>query len=292
MKIGLNLDTFGEKTLDELIPICKQLDISNVEIWASNLIKTDNSFHPRSYSGKDLTLTKKMLRDSNVYASAVSFGFGLDAEYCKDSDLYSAELIKTIEAAHYLESPYVIFHIRDIRRQFNLDIKILEPYISDALKRAEELNITLLLENQAMDMTCCPENVLELLKAFSSECFQYNFDPANCYLAANEPFPYAYEMLKPYIKNIHIKNLQRYEPAYCPSDTLIGLSMTRAFEGQKAYRVNLSEGVLNNEGFLKKLHKDGYKGVVSLENHGTFEEMLEMCSTDAKYLRDTGYFES
>ena len=126
-----------------------------------------------------------------------------------------------------------------------------------------------------------------ILRRFIDSLFQTD----RYYLACNEPFPHAYELVKPYIRHVHIKNLMSYDPHYCPSKTLIGLDMTREYEGKRAYRCRLADGVLNNEGFLTKLHKDGFDGVVSLENHGTHQEMFDMCSADADYMRATGYFE-
>lgn len=291
MKIGLNLDAFRDEPLESVIPECLKMGIKNVELWASNLDNLGEPTHKWSYFNKNLEKAKRQLDEAGLKVCITSFGFGLDYDCCQDVERFKRELIKTIETAKYFDCPYVIHHIRDIVRKYNPDVELVRPYWEDAIKKAEELGVTLLLENEPMDMTCCPENMLLFLKTFDSPNFKCNFDAANYYLACNEPFPYAYEMLKPYIKHVHIKNMMRYNYKYCPSKTLIGLDMTRNYEGQQAYRVRLADGVLNNEGFLKALHRDGFDGVVSLENHGTHQEMFDMCSADADYLRATGFFE-
>lgn len=292
MKIGINLDAFRDEPLKNIIPEVKKMGIHYVELWASNMDSLDGGkTHKWSYYNKDIAKAKRELDEAGLQVQIVVFGFGLDAECCQDIPRFQKELIHTIEIAKEFNAPYVIHHVRDIRRQDELDLPLLHRYYDAPVKKAEELGVTLLLENQCMDMTYTPENVLKLMQEFHSPCFQANFDASNFFLGGNEPWPHCYEMLKPYLKHVHIKNLVSYDPAYCPSQTLIGLDMTHKYAGQKAYRVRLAEGVLNNEGFLAALHRDGFDGVVSLENHGTHQEMFDMCSADAEYMRKTGFFE-
>lgn len=292
MKIGLNLDAFRDEPLENIIPEVQRMKIKYVEMWASNLDSLDGgNTHKWSYTNKDIQKAKRLLADAGLKVQIVTFGFGLDPECCQDIPRFRRELINTLEAAKEFGAPYVIHHVRDIVRQETVDLALMHQYWDDPIKKAEELGVTLLLENEPMDMTCCAENMLAFLQEFNSPNFQCNFDASNYYLACNEPYPHCYYTVKPYIRHVHIKNLVSYDPAYCPSKTLIGLDMTREYAGQKAYRVRLAEGVLNNEGFLRALARDGFDGVVSLENHGTHQEMFDMCSADADYLRATGLFE-
>lgn len=292
MKIGINLDAFRDEPLEQLIPDVEKMNIHYVELWASNLDSLDQGKTNKwSYFNKDIEKAKHQLADAGLNVQILTFAFGLDPEVCRDIPRFQKELIRTLEVAKELGAPYVIHHVRDIARQYEVDLPLMHQYWDIPIRKAEELGITMLLENEPMDMTCCAENMLKFLQEFDSPCFQCNYDASNYYLAGNEPFPHCYETVKPYIRHVHIKNLVSYDPAYCPSETLIGLDMTRKNEGQKAYRVRLSEGVLNIEGFLKALYADRFDGIVSLENHGTHQEMLAMCSADAEYLRATGLFE-
>lgn len=292
MKIGINLDAFRDEPLEQIIPEVKKMKIRYVELWASNMDSLDGGkTHKWSYFNKDLEKAKKQLQEADLKVQIVTFGFGLEPEYCKNVPLFQKELIKTLEVAKELGAPYVIHHVRDIVRQYEADTELMHQYWDVPIKKAEELGVTMLLENEPMDMTCCAENMLKFLQEFDSPNFKCNFDASNYYLACNEPYPHCYETVKPYIRHVHIKNLVSYDPKYCPSKTLIGLDMTREYTGQKAYRVRLAEGVLNNEGFLRALARDHFDGVVSLENHGTHQEMFDMCSADADYLRATGLFE-
>lgn len=292
MKIGINLDAFRDEPLEQVIPEVQKMKIKYVELWASNLDSLDGGkTHKWSYFNKDLEKAKRQLDEAGLKVQIMSFGFGLDPEVCQDVPRFKKELIRTLEVAKEFGAPYVIHHVRDIVRQYEVDLPLMHQYWDEPIKKAEELGVTMLLENEPMDMTCCAENMLKFLEEFASPNFKCNFDAANYYLACNEPYPHCYETVKPYIRHVHIKNLVSYDPAYCPSKTLIGLDMTREYAGQQAYRVRLAEGVLNNEGFLQALHRDGFDGVVSLENHGTHQEMFDMCSADADYLRATGFFE-
>ncbi|HBN97527.1 MAG TPA: sugar phosphate isomerase/epimerase, partial [Firmicutes bacterium] len=58
------------------------------------------------------------------------------------------------------------------------------------------MGVTLVLENEAHDMTHTPENALAIINHFQSSNFRLNLDATNFYQGGNEAFPYAYDLLK------------------------------------------------------------------------------------------------
>ena len=81
------------------------------------------------------------------------------------------------------------------------------------LDQPEHRSIRLALENSIIRITRRPEDLLTLLAAVDHPRFGINFDADNFYNAGIEPFPYAYELLREHIFQVHVKDSGRYIPA-------------------------------------------------------------------------------
>lgn len=83
------------------------------------------------------------------------------------------------------------------------------PEVLDKIGRLLELSdscgLTLCHENEAEIYGESPEQCLDLLQAFGGR-LKAVFDMGNFVLCGHEPYPYAYELLKPYIAYFHIKD--------------------------------------------------------------------------------------
>lgn len=112
---------------------------------------------------------------------------------------------------------------------------------------AKEAGVTLLHENEKHIYGDTPERCLELMQAFSKDGLRAVFDPANFVQCGVEPFPHAYEMLKPYIAYMHIKDAKMESGEVVPA----------------------GQGDGNVPMILEDLAKSGYKGFLSLEPHLT-----------------------
>ena len=88
-------------------------------------------------------------------------------------------------------------------------------------------------------------NLLKLIEAVDHPNFNLNWDPANLCLGGEESvFPNGYNMLKPYIRHIHLKNWR-------PEENW----------------TTMDDGVLNWVEIITALKRDGYDQYLSIETH-------------------------
>jgi hypothetical protein len=128
-----------------------------------------------------------------------------------------------------------------------------------------------------------PEDLLAIVRRVDHPRVGVNFDADNFYNAGIEPFPYAYELLKGHIVQLHAKDSTRYLPAVHGEDRRV---LHRV--GGNVICVPLGTGAVNWEGLVARLKRDGYRGAVSLEPHTLPEEMAGVMEQDAAYLRAAG----
>ena len=71
-------------------------------------------------------------------------------------------------------------------------------------------DIHVALENAFIKITRQPEDLLAIIREVDHPRFGANFDADNFYNAGIEPFPYAYELLRGHIIQLHAKDSARY----------------------------------------------------------------------------------
>lgn len=290
MKIGLNTNTFAGDKLDVLIPLAKEFGIKYLELWGSNLESNGrDEVNSYAFSDKDLSKAKEQIKKAGLTVGALSSGLGLDTMMTKDAKAFSDELVATVEAAAFFGAKVVNHYADKIQPGTVPEIEKLHRYFDAALKRAEELDIVLCLENEAGDAGRTPENMLAICKAFNSSHFKTNFDATNYYHASCEAFPYAYELLKDEIGYIHIKNGRLYRPGFCKDEQWYGGAMT--MEPGTIYYCEAKDGVVNIDGLVHRLADDGYDGMCTLEPHTTRENAIKAIHNEVKYLHGMGLFE-
>jgi sugar phosphate isomerase/epimerase len=184
-------------------------------------------------------------------------------------------LLRQVELAATCGAPYAITYFghaeeRDDARAVGVYRERLAP----CLERAEELGVTILLENEfdgqghdpaASDITRRPDVVRDLIEQVGSRRFRTNFDASNYYFSGVEPFPYAYTVLKDVIEYVHVKDgrrLGRYGPVH--DDTVWDRRMEHL--GEVGW-CEVGEGAINWDSIFRALHRDGFTGFVGLEPH-------------------------
>jgi sugar phosphate isomerase/epimerase len=110
---------------------------------------------------------------------------------------------------------------------------------------ASDKNIILLHENEKDIYGDTAQRCLDLLKTLNSPSFRATFDPANFVQCNVEVFPSAYELLKPYIEYIHIKDA--------------------TYEDGKVTPAGQGDGKVSK--VIEALIKDNFSGYLSLEPH-------------------------
>lgn len=291
MKIGMSTNNFPTESIEQIIKNAKQFGIEYLELWAVNLETLGPLDNPYSYKNRNTEKVKELLQNSGVKVGVVASGIGLEKQFTRDRKEFVKELIHAVELAHEFGAGVVLHYGPGLLTDDTLNVDRLRLYWQDAADLAENYGIKLALENEPIDYTWKPENMLRLLEAFDSPAFMTNYDATNYYHSGAEAFPLGYDLLKDYIAYVHIKNGMAYDSRFNTEKCWIGTPMTHGYEGRTMYYTPADRGVINNTGLLARLHEDGYTGICTPEpQHTTHENACKMLEADVPYLRSTGYF--
>lgn len=239
---GIQLSGFADEidtNLGKQIEVLKKLQMNHVEMRGVNgkgLV---------DYSINEAREIKKQLDESGIQLSSVGSPIGkikITDDFAPHMELYK----HTVEIAHEMETPYI--------RMFSFfmpEHESYDPYrgkVMDQLGQfvdyAKTSNIILLHENEKDIYGDVADRCLELMKEFYGDHFKAVFDFAN-FVQCKQDTLAAYEMLKPYIAYIHIKDALWSDGSVVPA----------------------GHGDGNVEKILKLLKDSGYQGFLSLEPH-------------------------
>ena len=220
-------------------------------------------FEPRNIDGKniaDITLEeakqlKEKMDKNGIKVSSIGSPIGkilITDDFGKHLEL----LEHVIKIAKILESKCI--------RIFSFFIpKGEEPekYRTEVMQRmsamtrlAEENDVVLLHENEKEIYGDIAPRCEEILKTVNSSHLRAVFDPANFVQCGQKVYPDAYELLKPYISYMHIKDAEA-----------------------NGHVVPAGSGIGNVESVIKELKNSGYDGFLSLEPHlGKFEGLSKL----------------
>jgi sugar phosphate isomerase/epimerase len=239
---GIKISGFADEIdtdLSKQIQVLKKLDIHHVEMRGVNgkgLVE---------YSVSEAKEIKKQLTDSGIQLSSVGSPIGkikITEDFTSHMELYK----HTVEIAHEMETPYI--------RMFSFfmpENESYDPYRGKVMDQmgqfvdyAKSNNIILLHENEKDIYGDMADRCQELMKEFYGEHFKAVFDFAN-FVQCKQDTIAAYEMLKPYIAYIHIKDALWSDGSVVPA----------------------GYGDGNVEKILTMLKDSGYQGFLSLEPH-------------------------
>lgn len=114
-----------------------------------------------------------------------------------------------------------------------------------AAEKASANGFTIQLENLPGTWADTSDNCRKLLEEVDHPDFGYIWDTGNLYEAEQAHFSSGYKMLKPYIRNVHLKD-------------------GRMVDGRMHWQ-HLGAGVTDIAGQIKTLRDDGYTGTITLE---------------------------
>jgi len=122
---------------------------------------------------------------------------------------------------------------------------------SPAIPIAEGEGAVLGIENEASTYLATAAEVKRFLSEIDSPVVKAVWDPCNEIFAEDGilPYPDAYELVKPWVVHVHIKDAKRDSATGEPAVTPLG------------------EGVIDWRGQLESLLREGYQGYASLETH-------------------------
>lgn len=227
--------------LDYQIRVLKKLHMNHIEMRGVD----GRSFV--DYSEAEAREIRKRLDDNGISLSAIGSPLGkikITDDFAPHMELYK----HTVELAHIMGTPNI--------RMFSFygaDGKPATAYRAEVMNRLGQFadyaaanEVVLLHENEKGIYGEMADGCLDIMQQFYGDHFKAVFDFAN-FVQARQDTLEAYEMLKPYIAYIHVKDALWKDGSVVPA----------------------GYGDGNVKEILKKLKSEGYKGYLSLEPHLT-----------------------
>lgn len=218
-------------------------------------------FEPRGVDGKniaDLSDSEAVELKEKMDAAGIkvsSIGSPIGKIDIKDDFAPHFELFKRVVAiAKILDTKYIRMFSFYNNTPWTEELKgEVFARLGEMLSYAKENDVILLHENEKGIYGDNAAHCLEIMEKLYCDNFKAVFDPAN-FVQENQDTKEAFEMLKPYIAYMHIKDAKA-DGTVVPS--------------------GYGEG--NVEYILKELFADGYDGFLSLEPHlGSFEGLSDL----------------
>lgn len=286
MKLGISGQALGE-TMDfgSIVDIAAKYHISHFELWPCNV-----PGEGLGYRGRNMDVIKDVIKEKNITIDCVT----MEAAFCEQAvasaDAYADLLMSAIDAAVQVGAGLVNHYCYFINLCEKPDFKRMEAFWAKPLQYAKEKGIKLVLENEAHDGTARPEWMAAIMEHFHDEAFRTNYDAVNYFHASAEGFPGAYEILKPYIEYVHLKNACLYRKGAGQLKEHRGAPMSGVYAGTDIQYAAIPDGSVNIAGILTALKEDGYEGICTLEPHTTPEYVESFYKREAQWMREHGFF--
>lgn len=251
---------FKGTPLVEMLEFVARLDVRLVELW------------PFSVDGEDLPAARQALAARNMEVSCVS-AMSTHRLNQEATDLAQQAILRAITLAREFGAPLVTTYMgaspdRDLSTMLQRYVQDLEPCLEEATRHG----ITILLENMFDHRNEDPAGTkpsrtaagtLAVAEAVASPHFGVTYDPCNFHIAAIEPYPYAYELLRPFIRNVHLKDATLYaetlhgdpHPYAHWLDSMTGRWLSRP----------VGQGAVNFYALFERLSQDGFSGPLTLD---------------------------
>jgi len=224
----------------------------------------------RTKNGDELERVAELLHTQEIGVAAAHDWYPFfapnDAEGIAEME---RRFVRNIERAARLGADRLIWYTGENERYAGDEaVEALGNRLQNVLKEAERHGVDLLLETEFSPHGTDPGARVALLKKlmtdFAHPRLGINFDAANVYVADEEPFPYAYDELKPWIRHVHLKDVFLRHPDN-PERNERG--HPQKGHSRTCICCPVGEGAVNYTGLLNALQADGYAGYLCLETH-------------------------
>lgn len=286
MKLGISGQALGNVlSFEEIVRMGKKYGVADYEIWPCNAgVEHD-------YGIGDVAGIKRVLREQGVRLFCVTLGSAFSPEAVESPEVYQGYLMHAIDAAAELGARVVNHYCGCICPTAEADFELLEKYWRKPLEHAASLGITLVLENEAHDCTATPQKMRRIMEYFDHPNFKTNFDAVNYFHASCEGFPGAYQVLKPYVGYVHIKNACLFDPQAGQPEYNRGAPMAGVHGPAPIQYAPIPDGAVNIPALLSRILEDGeYTGIFTLEPHTTPEHVEEFYEKESAWLKSLGFF--
>lgn len=201
------------------------------------------------------------LRAAGIGVSAVGSPIGKVSVMAPFESHFST-FRRVVELAQIFETPYIrmfSFFIPDGDNPGMYRDAVLNR-LTRMVEYARREDVVLLHENEKHIYGDTALRCLDLMRALHGENFAMTYDPSNFVQCGEKNYPDAFELLRPYIRYVHMKDSVRQDEA-APLDT----GFDRAVVSD-AHRP-AGEGDGDVVEILRALHRGGYEGFLSIEPH-------------------------
>lgn len=218
-----------------------------------------NGSNISTLSAAELTEVKHQLETHGIQVSSIGSPVGkiqITDDFKPHLDMFK----RIVDTAHTLHSPYIrvfSFYMPEGEHPSQYRDEVIDR-MGTIVETAKGSGITLVHENEKHIYGDTAERCLDLMTTLKADHWACAFDPANFIQCDVEVYPKAFNLLKPYVKYVHIK------------DALAD-----------GHVVPAGVGVGRVEDVLRTLKADGYEGFLSLEPHlGSFPGLADLEHSD------------
>lgn len=257
MLTNIKISGFADEIDDSF---AKQLEVVNKLGIEYIELRSADGINVSEFTKEKAKEVRNALKEYGIQVSSIGSPIGkidITADFEPHFDVFQ----KVVELAQYLETPYIrmfSFFMPKGEDPANYRDEVLYR-LKRLIEYAEKNNVILLHENEKDiygDIACRCE---DLMKECFCDHFAAVFDFAN-FVQCGQDTLKAYEMMKPYIRYVHIKDALSQDGTVVPAGH---------GDGQVAR-------------ILEHLDKQGYKGFLSLEPHLTNFTGLKYLEKDAQ----------
>jgi sugar phosphate isomerase/epimerase len=255
-RLAISGTEYPHRPLSELLDVAIQLGVSNLELWI-----------PHNFVFEEIGEVERELTRRGLSAAVISTWTQLNLP----GDIVPRQTLirQSIEAAKILRAGSVNTYFgAHPNRTPEESVQCYREAILPLVEMADKEGIFISLENEfettGRDVTRSANGVLSVLEAVAHPAFKANFDPCNFYFAGEEPYPYAYELLKDHIGYIHLKDGMKYRPGFHPDP---GEGFLWKDKSGDYVCCPMGMGAINFIPMLRKILESGYGGYLAFEPH-------------------------
>jgi sugar phosphate isomerase/epimerase len=211
-----------------------------------------------------------------------------------DDDAEVARMIQllddSIRAAATIGAPFAITYFGGHpTRPVDEGIERYVRLTRGSVKLAEDLGVTILIENHFShapgEVTNTASGCVDLVKAVDSESFAVNFDLCN-FAIGGQPFDESYDILMPYVRNVHVKDARPYDPV--ADAGYDGRIVTDLNKGEFIF-VPVGEGITPNDRILERMKADGLDVPITIEGHVPDDRIDDCFRRGLEFVRKAGF---
>lgn len=248
-----------DQDLDHALDVVEEFNLEWIEIrsaWGKNLLfqndeeleKTVSTIHNRGF--KVASVSAPIFKSHLPGYAEAEAGEMFNSE-ARDAPEQQMELIRRAgHVARKLKTQWVrcfsFWRLGDDPAPYWNDML---PLYQQAVEVAAQEDIILVMENDFECNLGSGELASKMIADVDSPYLRLLWDCGNAIFVGEQAYPHGYELGKPYIGHVHVKD-----------------AVIDAETGEPRW-VELGTGAMDMLGQLKALKSDGYDGVVSIENH-------------------------